>query len=56
VASVLVVELKSLPALLPAHTSQVISYLKTMGLSLGLLFNFGERHPKTGNRRVVLSR
>jgi GxxExxY protein len=56
VASVLVVELKSLPALLPAHTSQVISYLKTMGLSLGLLLNFGERHLTTGIRRVVLSR
>jgi hypothetical protein len=26
------------------------------GLSLGLLLNFGERHLKTGIRRVVLSR
>ena len=55
-ASVLVVELKALPALVPAHTSQVISYLKAMGLSLGLLLNFGERHLKTGIRRVVLAR
>ena len=56
VASVLVVELKALPALVPAHTSQVICYLKAMGLSLGLLLNFGERHLKTGIRRVVLAR
>jgi GxxExxY protein len=55
VASVLVVELKALPALVPAHTSQVISYLKAMGLSLGLLLNFGERRLKTGIRRVVLA-
>jgi hypothetical protein len=56
VARVLVVELKALPTLLPAHTSQVISYLKTTGLSLCLLLNFGERHLKTGIRRIVLSR
>jgi GxxExxY protein len=56
VARVLVVELKALPALLPAHVSQVLSYLKATGLSLGLLLNFGERQLKTGIRRIALAR
>jgi hypothetical protein len=42
-------ELKGLPALGPAHLSQVISYLKAMNLTLGLLVNFGEQHLKTNN-------
>jgi GxxExxY protein len=56
VGGVLVVELKALPAVLPVHGSQVISYLKATGLSLGLLLNFGERTLKTGIRRVALTR
>ena len=51
-----VVELKALPALGPVHLAQIISYLKATGLSLGLLVNFGERHLRTGCRRVVLTR
>jgi len=50
-----VVELKALPALGPAHLAQVLSYLKAMGLTLGLLVNFGERHFRTGCRRVMLT-
>jgi GxxExxY protein len=50
-----VVELKALPALGPVHLAQVISYLKAMRLPLGLLLNFGERHLRTGCRRVVLT-
>jgi GxxExxY protein len=56
VASVLVLELKALPELLPAHTSQIVSYLRATGLSLGLLLNFGHRTLKAGMRRVVLTR
>ncbi len=51
-----VVELKALPALRPVHLAQTLSYLKATGLRLGLLVNFGERHLKTGCRRVVLTR
>jgi GxxExxY protein len=51
-----VVELKALPALAPVHLAQVLLYLKAMGLTLGLLVNFGERHFRTGCRRVVLTR
>jgi GxxExxY protein len=51
----LVVEIKSLPAILPVHVSQVISYLRATRLELGLLLNFGGRRLKDGIRRVILS-
>ena len=51
-----VVELEALPALGPVHLAQVVSYLEATGLALGLLVNFGERHLRTGCRRVVLTR
>jgi len=35
------VELKAVKALLPEHQAQVINYLKTTGLTIGLLVNFG---------------
>ena len=35
-----VVELKSLEALLDVHTAQVLTYLKLSGAELGLLINF----------------
>lgn len=55
VGGLLVVELKAISTLAPVHVAQVISYLKAMRLDLGLLINFGERHLKTGCRRVVLT-
>ena len=55
VSGILVVELKALPALAPVHTAQVLSYLRAMNLTLGLLLNFGERRLKTGCKRVVLT-
>jgi GxxExxY protein len=55
VGGVLIVELKALPALQDTHKAQLISYLKATDLSLGLLLNFGERHLKSGIRRVVLT-
>jgi GxxExxY protein len=53
----LVVELKAVEALAPIHTAQVISYLKSTGLSLGLLINFNVRTLTQGGiKRLVLSR
>ena len=55
VAGKLVVELKAVEALLPAHSAQVISYLKAVGTELGLLLNFKAPVMRDGVRRVVLS-
>jgi GxxExxY protein len=49
----IVVELKAIGALEPVHVAQVISYLKTTGLHLGLLINFHEQLLKNGIRRVA---
>ena len=55
VGNVLVVELKAVEALLPIHTAQVMSYLKTTGFHLGLLINFNVPVLRNGIRRVILS-
>jgi GxxExxY protein len=51
----LVVELKAVEAFAPIHTAQVLSYLKTLNLPLGLLINFNVPLLKHGIKRVVLS-
>ena len=51
----LIVELKAVDAFAPIHTAQVMSYLKTMRLSLGLLINFNVPLLKHGIKRVILS-
>ena len=56
VDQLVIVELKSVSALLPVHLAQAISYLKATGLPLALLMNFDERYMKDGIRRVVLTR
>lgn len=56
VESRLIVELKAVEAYEAIHQAQVISYLKAMRLSLGLLINFNIPILKDSIRRVVLSR
>ena len=51
----LVVELKTVEALLPIHQAQVISYLKATGFHLGLLINFNVEVLKNGVKRIVHS-
>jgi GxxExxY protein len=41
VEDVVLLELKAVRALAPEHSAQVINYLKTTGLEVGLLINFG---------------
>jgi GxxExxY protein len=36
----IVIELKTVPALLPVHSAQILTYLKMSGKHLGLLINF----------------
>lgn len=48
-----VVELKSLEKLSSVHGKQVLTYLRLMNLSLGLLINFGAPTLKEGLSRIV---
>jgi GxxExxY protein len=48
-----VVELKSIEALLPIHKAQMISYLRISGCKVGLLINFNVTLLKNGIRRIV---
>lgn len=54
VEGLVIVELKAVERLLPVHTAQVVSYLKTAGLRGGLLMNFNVQWLKQGLRRVVV--
>ena len=49
----LVVEVKTVPALAAVHKAQVISYLRSLDTSLGLLLNFKETMMRKGIQRVV---
>ncbi|MBI5768575.1 MAG: GxxExxY protein [Verrucomicrobia bacterium] len=48
-----IVELKSVEALAPVHSKQLLTQLRLSGRRLGLLINFGEVHLKNGIKRVV---
>jgi GxxExxY protein len=49
----LIVEIKSIDALLPVHGKQLLTYLRLMDLPLGLLINFGGEKLNQGLRRIV---
>ena len=53
VESRLLVEVKSVSALTPAHAAQTLSYLRLGGLRLGLLINFSAPLMKHGIKRVA---
>ena len=53
VESGVIVELKSVEAVLPVHAAQLLSYLRTTGLRLGLLINFNVKVLTQGIKRVV---
>ena len=56
VGGVVLVELKAVPCLKKIHRRQVLSYLKTMDLQIGLLMNFNVTFFKTNIKRVIRSR
>jgi GxxExxY protein len=49
----LLLELKTVDALLPVHTAQVITYLRLKKFPLGLLINFNEALIKDGIHRIL---
>ena len=53
VEDLVIVEIKSVEGISPAHHAQVISYLKLSGKSIGLLINFNVVHLKDGIKRFV---
>ncbi len=53
VADRIIVEIKSVEQFNPICLSQLLTYLRTTGLHLGLVINFGERYVKNGFYRVV---
>jgi GxxExxY protein len=48
-----IVEIKSVEAVAPAHKKQLLTYLRLTGKRLGLLINFGAELIKNGITRVV---
>ncbi len=46
----LIIELKAVERVMPAHEAQLLNYLKATGIQLGLLVNFG---PKPQVRRRI---
>jgi GxxExxY protein len=53
VGGLVVVELKAVPAILPVHRGQLLSYLKLGGFKLGFLLNFNVAHMRDGIVRLV---
>lgn len=53
VERIVVVELKSIACLAPAHSKQVHTYLRLLDLPVGLLINFGAPTMKEGMKRIV---
>jgi GxxExxY protein len=53
VEGVVLVEIKAVARLRSVHRAQVLSYLKTTGLRVGLLMNFNTELFRHGIRRVV---
>jgi len=54
VAGKVVVELKTVEALLPVHEAQLLTYLRLTGCKVGLLVNFNVPVLKHGIKRMVL--
>lgn len=53
VGSLVVVELKAVPSILPVHRSQLLSYLRLGGFKLGYLLNFDVALMRDGIVRLV---
>ena len=48
-----ILELKSVETISPAHKNQLLTYLKLTGLKLGFLLNFGDELMKNGITRTI---
>ena len=50
----LILELKSVHAILPVHEAQLLTYMKLAKIKTGLLLNFNVPRMKDGIKRMVL--
>ena len=53
VGGLVIVELKSIERVTPAHKKQLLTYLRLNGLKLGYLLNFGEALMRDGITRTI---
>ena len=53
VEDLVVIEVKSIEALAPVHSKQLLTYLRLTNKRLGLLINFGQVLLKDGIRRIA---
>ena len=49
-----IIEIKSVSAILPVHESQLLTYLRMSGIPIGLLLNFNAPRLTDGLRRFVV--
>lgn len=56
VESCVVIELKSVDAILPIHKAQLLTYLQLANKPLGLILNFNVVHMRDGIKRVLNNR
>lgn len=54
VNGLIIVEVKSIEAILPVHRSQLLTYLKLSGCRIGFLMNFSAPLFKDGLKRLVV--
>ncbi|MBC8484804.1 MAG: GxxExxY protein [Bacteroidetes bacterium] len=54
VNDLVIIELKSVDALIPVHEAQILTYLKFANKQVGLLINFNVKLLKEGIKRYVL--
>jgi GxxExxY protein len=50
----IILEIKAVAALVPAHDSQILAYLRMSGIRIGLLMNFHAPRLKDGLRRFIV--
>ena len=53
VNNTIIIEVKSVEKFNPIYHAQLLTYLRLMNISLGLIINFGEKFVKNGFHRVV---
>ncbi len=54
VADCIVIEIKAVASLMPAHDAQILTYLRMSRIRIGLLMNFHAPRLKDGLRRFVM--